>query len=222
LVAPESLSKNSILFIGINFADGGIKKNLIDGYKEEEKKDIVWYVKHEKYVEHEKEKGYPYYKKFSELVDENQWMANENWTHLDLFFFIATKQAEVYNFLKEKVGKKWVERKDGKKFMQDQLELSKNLIILAKPKLIVVANALASRIFKGKYNGIGPLFECKFDKKIGTHRIKEKETLKDVPVFFTSMLSGQRALDKGSFERLKWHIPFVLNHLQQSCSIKCE
>lgn len=49
-----------------------------------------------------------------------------------------------------------------------------------------------------------------FDDKIGTHRItgnKEFETvLKGTPVFFTSMLTGQRALDNGSFERLGWHI----------------
>lgn len=27
-----------------------------------------------------------------------------------------------------------------------------------------------------------------------------------IPLFFSGMLTGQRALDNGSFERLKWHI----------------
>lgn len=49
-------------------------------------------------------------------------------------------------------------------------------------------------------------FAFKFDNNIGTHIITEPEILASVPVFFTSMLSGQRALDIGSFERLKWHI----------------
>jgi len=37
--------------------------------------------------------------------------------------------------------------------------------------------------------------------------------LKNVPIFFTSMLTGQRALDNGSFERLIWHINFVLGKI---------
>jgi hypothetical protein len=185
LVAPESLSENSILFIGINFADGGLDEKYIAGY---DKSCKTWYVDLNKI-----KKDYDYYQKFSEIVDEE-------WTHLDLFFFIATKQAEVDDFL---------ETKEGKKFMQEQLNLSKALLELSKPKLIVVANAKARDIFKDGYNGIGPLFECKPDEEIGTYRIQIDG--KNVPVFFTSMLSGQRALDNGSFERLKWHIKCVLD-----------
>lgn len=33
--------------------------------------------------------------------------------------------------------------------------------------------------------------------------------LEGTPVFFSSMLTGQRALDLGSLERLEWHIRFV-------------
>ena len=47
-----------------------------------------------------------------------------------------------------------------------------------------------------------------FDDKIGTYKITLNE--KSVPVFFSSMLTGQRALDKGSFERLKWHVKNVI------------
>ncbi len=56
-------------------------------------------------------------------------------------------------------------------------------------------------------------YEFMFDDEIGTYRIKTKGNLFDTPVFFTSMLSGQRAMDNGSFERLQWHINFVLNKL---------
>ena len=53
------------------------------------------------------------------------------------------------------------------------------------------------------------IFKTKFSKDIGTHVITEGN-LKNTPVFFTSMLSGQRAMDVGSRERLEWHINFIL------------
>jgi hypothetical protein len=34
--------------------------------------------------------------------------------------------------------------------------------------------------------------------------------LENIPIFFTSMLTGQRALDKGSYARLIWHIKYAL------------
>ena len=36
---------------------------------------------------------------------------------------------------------------------------------------------------------------------------------RSVPIFLVSMLSGQRALDVYSYQRLKWHIKRVLNHI---------
>ena len=45
-----------------------------------------------------------------------------------------------------------------------------------------------------------------FDDTIGTYRIINNPDFKDTIVFFSGMLTGQRALDNGSFERLKWHL----------------
>jgi len=56
-------------------------------------------------------------------------------------------------------------------------------------------------------------FGFEFDDEIGTYRIIKNDKLKHTPVFFTSMLTGQRALDLGSYERLIWHILFVLKKL---------
>lgn len=50
-----------------------------------------------------------------------------------------------------------------------------------------------------------------FCTELGTHKIIRHKTLNGTPVFFTSMLSGQRALDNGSKERLIWHIGKILN-----------
>ena len=82
-------------------------------------------------------------------------------------------------------------------FGQKQLELSTELIAYADPKMIVVANALASRLFKDTYS-------AEFDNVHGYYAIELNG--RSVPVFLASMLTGQRAMDNFSYERLKWHI----------------
>ena len=52
-------------------------------------------------------------------------------------------------------------------------------------------------------------FDFCFDEEIGTYRIVNNSSLEGTPVFFSSMLTRQRALDLGSLERLEWHIRFV-------------
>ena len=48
-----------------------------------------------------------------------------------------------------------------------------------------------------------------FDKKIGAYKIKIGGKNQVSRVFFSGMLSGQRALDLSTFERLKWHVSAV-------------
>lgn len=54
--------------------------------------------------------------------------------------------------------------------------------------------------------------DFKWDEELGTY------TYKNNPFFFSSMLTGQRALDNGSFERLVWHIKKVKSKLEKSNS----
>jgi hypothetical protein len=76
-----------------------------------------------------------------------------------------------------------------------------------KPRIFVVNNSLA-RDLLGKYHTKTPNkksnhfigYDFVWDEMLGTH------TYKNNPFFFTSMLTGQRALDNGSFQRLIWHI----------------
>jgi hypothetical protein len=53
-------------------------------------------------------------------------------------------------------------------------------------------------------------FEIVFDSEMGTHKIINQVELENIPIFFTSMLTDQRALDKGSYARLIWHIKYAL------------
>ena len=87
-------------------------------------------------------------------------------------------------------------------FGSKQIDLSKRLIEMSKPRLIVVANALASRIIKEQ-------FSAEFDDEKGCHYVELNGV--DVPVFLCSMLTGQRAMDNFSYARLKWHIKKTIN-----------
>ena len=70
----------------------------------------------------------------------------------------------------------------------------------SQKRIIVVNNAFARDIIMNKITGLAEGYSMKFDEKLGTYGYKNNI------FFFTSMLTGQRALDKGSFERLIWHI----------------
>ena len=102
--------------------------------------------------------------------------------------------------------------KNGYDFCRAQDLISKEIIELAKPKVIIVNNTLAREWLTNK-NFNTDCFECRFDQTIGTYRIVNNSMLEDIPIFFTSMLTGQRALDNGSYERLIWHINLVLDKL---------
>ena len=52
-------------------------------------------------------------------------------------------------------------------------------------------------------------YDFVFNDDIGTY------LWNNTPVFFSSMLSGQRALDIGSMERLKWQVKRALQEIKK-------
>lgn len=150
-------------------------------------------------------KSHQYFNKFKEISN----YLDHHWAHFDLLFFRETNQNYINNLLK-------LDNNIGVDFIFRQLEISKQVLILAKPKVLIVSNTM-SRHFLGfdkneaENKGVWMAFDFVFDEKFGTHKIINNKELENTPVFFTSMLTGQRALDKGSRERLMWHIRFVLN-----------
>ena len=131
-----------------------------------------------------------YFDKFRDIAKR----VNLDWEHVDLFFVRETAQKKVQDLVCSKGG-------IFSPFDQKQLDLSKKLIEEAKPQIIVVANAFASRLFKKTYS-------AKFDSILGCYVVKIAG--KKTPAFLTSMLTGQRALDSFSYERLCWDIKRVL------------
>lgn len=97
--------------------------------------------------------------------------------------------------------------------------VSKVILENIKPKAVIVVNATA-RLLLGKDQNehaeqeqdkkIWMGYQFKFCEKDGACYIKNSAALKDVPFFFSGMLTGRRALDNGSYERLKWHIAKVV------------
>lgn len=143
-----------------------------------------------------------------ELRDDYNWKGQ--WTHLDVFAFRETNQKYIEtDLLKNEVSVA---------FLYEQLMVAKERILHIKPKVIVVSNALV-RMFMGKQRfeaegkeyGVWMGLRFEFDHEIGTDVITEPAELKGTHVFFTSMLSGQRALDNGSKQRLVWHVARALN-----------
>lgn len=140
-----------------------------------------------------------YYKSFDATNNNDQYfrrfpllVENKNdWTFLDLLYIRETRQRNIENFYKREPD-----------FIKQQLEISKEIIKKINPEIIVVCDTFARNLLKSNMMN----FEFEFDYTIGTYRIINNPDFKDTIVFFSGMLTGQRALDNGSFERLKWHL----------------
>ena len=179
----DIILKDALMFIGINPSYDGNPGNT--------------------YYNHSHGQEHRYFKKFVNItkeVNSKKDLSKEaklDWTHLDLLFIRETSQSLVRQlYEKEKL------------FLDEQLKISKQILIEAQPKIIVVNNTFARDLLKSEKHSTP-----KFDPELGTEKIISPVQLKDCPVFFTSMLTGQRALDLGSYARLVWHIEYVLKKI---------
>lgn len=193
----KEVIKNSILFIGINpsFKKGSIHENYF------------FYMNQA--GENPGSNIHPYFKKFVDISTR----LDIEWSHLDLFFFRETRQRFVNELLKDEVGKS---------FLDEQLQISKEIILSAKPKIIVVSNTAARYFMKQNKHQISTNFEFRFDPRFGTEIIINNSKLEGTPIFFTSMLTGQRAIDRGSYNRLVWHLDFVLKQIDKAYESKVD
>lgn len=190
----EDIQNPDILFIGIN-----------PSYRTDRP------VVHRSYTKPKDVPGYfrPFHK-----IEQNLKKTYEreiSWTHLDLLVIRETQQSYLDNYL--------FKEKKGLEFVDEQLEIAKEIIAHIKPKSIVVPNTLARELLggnkktlpDGRIVGRWMDYDFEFDNSIGTDKMIRTDDLNGTPVFFTSMLSGQRALDRGTFQRLVWHIDAVLD-----------
>ena len=203
---PKDVKVNpDLLFIGINPSitkqtRGKIKK---DNYsiKNIHNQEIINEIKTQ---DESLRETLPYFNKIQDMVNNNEI---EKYECIDLFYERKKTQSELLSISKNNGDS--VELSD---FGEKQFEITKKVIEKINPKIVVVINALASKIFRNIYN----IADNDFDDEIGTYKKKifnDQETI----IFFSGMLSGQHALDNGSFNRLKWHIKQVK---KSNCSEK--
>ena len=126
--------------------------------------------------------NHPYFNRPREIANK----VGLDWQHVDLFLYKATNQETFTSRITEK----------GEQFARDQIELFGQVITKIAPCCLAVINAGASEKLQGYFKD-----ELAWDDECGFHWFRNK-----IPIFFSSMLSGQRALDRESYERLKWHI----------------
>lgn len=204
-IPPLSVSEiphNSIIFIGLNPSLS----------KDEETRLIENNVKIEFYKHNsEKANNNKYFYKIIDVAEKT----NQTWGHFDLLYFRETKQEKIAKLIGDKKGLDFI----FKQLLISKIVLEK-IIEEANPKLFVVNNTL-SRKFLGKEklynNDIWMDLDFVWDNNIGTYRYK------NIPFYFTSMLTGQRALDLGSYERLIWQIKLVteqrkMNSNRRNCN----
>jgi hypothetical protein len=112
--------------------------------------------------------------------------------HIDLFLYKLTSQEEFKKLIYE----------DGElnQFAIDQLHIFDEVLTATKPRVIVIANAHGSEIVHSRFSG-----RLTYNKNKGFHYFTLSNG-NQVPIFFSSMLSGQRSLDVWSRQRLTWHI----------------
>ena len=194
-ITIENIPDAKIIFIGINPSlSHKDKTELLKGPDKSLK--LKFYN-----IGNDLDNTHKYFKKFYEIGNKTDLC----WSHYDLLFIQETKQEKVKELLKTK---------EGTAFIYDQLMVSKlvlnELIDKDRPRIFVINNTLA-REFLGKDRPVKykERDEHWLDFRFVWNEILGTYTYKNNIFFFSSMLTGQRALDKGSYERLIWHINYV-------------
>ena len=119
-----------------------------------------------------------------------------DWQHIDLFLYKETSQTDFMNHVRSKGVLN--------EFGMDQIKLFEDILVQIEPRCVVVSNATGSEILREYIKS-----DLSWDAERGFHWFTRGG--KKIPMFFSSMLSGQRALDRWSYERLVWHIGQAVN-----------
>jgi len=195
----KELPKGGILFLGMN---PSYPKGTEDDTKKRtyiRKKDKDTFVYGDSYHVTEKSDG-NYWNKLLETAEK---LGESQLCHHDLFFVRERNQATVLNLIDDAA---W------KKFFNEQLQMSEEIVKAADPRIIVVVNAGVSNLIKAKHVfGFNPT--PYWWEKLGVDMLQING--KNTPILFTGMLTGRRAIDNGTYNSLMWHINYVLQNENQ-------
>lgn len=194
--SPNSIAEvpnDGLIFIGINPSMTDKDREILT-----EKNDLNCEF-HK--LTYDRDIDYRYFKKFFDISEKTAL----NWGHLDLLYNRETNQKKVAGLLKTERGRDFIY----KQCMISKIVLDQ-LIDEYNPRIFIVNNTLARELL-GEYHSEKPTkksnhwigYDFVWSKDFGTYVYKNNA------FFFTSMLTGQRALDNGSYQRLIWHINLV-------------
>ena len=195
----DEIPDKSLLFIGINPSFN-------------EKNDLIPGVKGYSPIYSLKNINHSYFTKAAEIAKKNALPFG----HHDLFPVRERDQKVIEGFFVDIDGR--LLPSDGQApFIENSLRWSEETILASCPQMIVVINAFASRIFFDYRfpNGQSLLGFKPGDKQLWVPELGTDFIWIDgqtVPILFSGMLSGQRALDRWSEFRLEWHIHHVLSN----------
>ena len=196
----DEFKKGGILFVGLNpsFSTRGFKTIL----RNTEYKDIdpeIFFKWSRVSSDHKlindciKVENYAYanYSQYFGRPVEIAKKIGLDWQHIDIFLYKETAQN---NFLDRIMDKGLLNN-----FALDQIALFEEILSKIEPRCVVVANAFGSELLRKHIKD-----DLVWDEKNGFHWFTKGD--KKIPMFFSSMLSGQRSLDRWSYERLMWHV----------------
>lgn len=202
IAVEKEIPDNSILFIGIN-----------PSY-DEKKKDDKDYNKPSYDLNAVTDNNF--FKKAVEIACDN----NKPFGHHDLFPIRETDQKVIEGMFN--VNRSGIlAKKQYFKFIENSLRLAESVIKESRPYMIIVTNAFVTHLFFDYHfkNGDTLLGFLPGDKggnwneELGVDFVNIAG--QQVPILFSGMLAGQRALDFGSEFRLKWHIRYIMNNKEK-------
>lgn len=188
-------NERGILFVGANpsWTEGAIAKTYSSLKTGNSATEAL--ITEEKAIR----ESHPYFTPCRIISKENKLP----WDHVDWFFVRETNQKLLEKQVMERKAE-WDAPVIPTPFGKEQITLAKLLMVACEPRIIIVINALASKIARTEFS----LHDACLDRDgLYYAEISGKST----PVILSGMLTGQRALDKGSFERLKWQIRKTLS-----------
>ena len=136
---------------------------------------------------------YPYFVPFAEF--------GLPWEHIDIFAVRERDQDKVRGALGLHEDHPW------SPFAEQQFEVFEELLASLRPTGVVVVSALGSTLLSERWRQSGQLGPAEHAGK-GVLR----DGAREIPVFFASMLSGQRAMDRFSRARLVREVRMALVH----------
>lgn len=156
--------------------------------------------------------AHQHYSQFYSWHEKLSTHLRTHWFHADLFAFRETKQKGKKYLSCDTSGCKGC-GKCQNCFNHAQFQIFLKIVDAIKPCTIIVCNALASRIY--------------FDRCINRHITPNQstgyfehqistETKQKIPLFFSGMLTGGRATDIDSRNRLFWNVTQALKNNGQS------